>query len=425
MPDVYSNVWSFNTPSGSDVFYVFGEEKSLIIESWITSVPITPENFETWHQFYADKDGDVKFYIVSGDNPDTIIMRDISPGASIQSVQSDSIRLQARFSRSSPASSPYLFKWNVSYVGRDEQPPVTTVQDIEGVQGLNDWYISESVILWLHSEDYPKDTGSGVKTIYYTLNDGMLQEYNTGSGLQLSVSQASHWTGEWEIVFWAEDNQGNEENRHKPENTRTVRIDAERPYVEITTPADEEQVEVPFWVRADPTDNVGVARVEFHIEPFGERDGLPYVDTEPPYEWYCDVENEDMFSYDGSSYPIGVNVMVRVQVFDEAGQSWIHEVWIYITNWENNDWLFNSCLFAVGISDGGFDSTNKPMGLVLPGWKYLEDISWDFSKGYCVAYDSGLLRQFQGEQQGTALSFIGLTTRHFIIGVADSISVQQ
>jgi hypothetical protein len=302
---------------------------------------------------------------------------------------------------------------------------VTTVQMVEGVQGLNDWYISESVIMWLYAEDFPKDTGSGIQAIYYTLNGGEPQLYNMESGLQLLVSQSSQWMGEWDIVFWAVDNSGNVENQEKPENTRTIRIDADRPYVEIMSPADEEQVEVPFWVRANPSDNVGVDRVEFDIEPFGEREGLPYVDTDPPYEWHCDVKESDDLLVDGSLGTLGVNVMVRVQVFDESGQSWIHEIWVYITNWKDIDRLIDACVFAVGISDKNSQNLDyQDGGMILPGWHYFEDISWEFSMGCGLAYDTERIHVYQGGQQGTARSFIGFSTRFFIIGVADSITFE-
>jgi hypothetical protein len=179
-------------------------------------------------------------------------------------------------------------------------------------------------------------------------------------------------------------------------------------------------------MRAQPTDNVGVDRVEFDIEPFGEREGLPYTDSDPPYEWYCDVTEEDVFSLDGSMFQIGTNVMVRAQVFDEAGQTWIHEVWVYISNWDDADLLINSCLFAVGIPDEVVDSTEHPIKQksVLQGWRFLEDISWDFSNGYSVTYNSWRFHQFQGRQQGYARSFIGFYTNRFIIGIAGPITVQ-
>jgi len=340
MPDVYANVWSFNTPSGSNIDYTYGEEQSLVLEAFITSIPINPVNWENWHTFDATKTGDVTFDIVDGNNPGTVLKRDISPGGSLQGVTSSSIRIKATMTRSNPSSTPTIDKWSVTYVGKDEIPPQTTVENVEGVQGLNDWYISEGVTVWLHAEDFPEDTGSGIENTYYTLNGGAQQVYNIDTGLQLTVTQDSSWQGSWEINFWSKDNSGNLENRNKPENKRTIKIDADRPYVEITSPANEEQLEIPFWVRANPTDNVGIDRVEFDIEPFGEREGLPYVDDAPPYEWYCDVEQqggEAVVKDPGDPHLAGVNVMVRAQVYDESGQTWIHEIWVHITNWEKKD----------------------------------------------------------------------------------------
>ena len=342
LPDVFSNVWSFNTPSGSDVSYSFGQEKTLILEAHITSHPISPTNIQSWHEFNAEKTGDVTFDIVDADDPSDILIRDISPGSQIN-LQETSIRLKAVFNRDNPSSSPSLDKWSVSYVGIDSVPPVTTVDNVQGVKGLNDWYISESVKIWLNSEDYPEDTGSGVYQTYYTLNGGQQQIYNTESGLILSVSQSSDWMGMWDVNFWSVDNSGNEEDKNKDQNKRQIKIDSDKPYVNITSPADEQQLETPFWVRANPTDNAGVDFVEFDIEPFGERPNLPYTDEEPPYEWYCDVEQVSKFIpkakintelLNGRPQKTGVSVMVRAQAFDESGQTCIDQVWVHITNWE-------------------------------------------------------------------------------------------
>ncbi len=373
LPDIYANVWSFNTPSGSNIDYTYGEEQSLILEAIVVSVPINPVNWENWQSFGATKTGDVTFDILDGNDPDAILKRDISAGGSLQGISSSSIRLKATMNRNNPSSSPTIDKWSVSYVGKDEVPPKTTVENVEGVQGLKEWYISEGVTVWLHAEDFPEDTGSGIEHTYYTLNGGSQQIYNQDTGLQLTVTQDSSWTGSWDINFWSVDKSGNSENRHKPENTRNIKIDADRPYIEITTPSNEEQVEIPFWVRANPSDNVGIERVEFDIEPFGEREGFPYKDYDPPYEWYCDVEqkggdnlakNKDKPGSD-DVVTTGVNVMVRAQAYDESGQTWIHEVWVHITNWERDDnpgtileWLWNLLIKILTyiINDGGITS---------------------------------------------------------------------
>ena len=122
----------------------------------------------------------------------------------------------------------------------------SSLEDIDGVKGLQEWYISESVVVWLHAEDYPTDTGSGINTIYYLLNEQGPYEYNTESGLQLQVSQSSQWKGIWTVTFWSEDNAGNMEDNTKIENTIQIQIDADRPFISIDSPIDEEQVNVPF-----------------------------------------------------------------------------------------------------------------------------------------------------------------------------------
>ncbi|MFO8077840.1 MAG: DUF2341 domain-containing protein, partial [Thermoplasmatota archaeon] len=417
LPDIFGNIWSFNMPTGSAISYTVGDEISIILDATVTSVKIAPENLENWYQFSAVKTGDISFDILDGETL-TTLKSDVSAGVSLADLSTSSIRLQAHFQRENPATSPLLDSWNVSYMGIDEMPPETSILDIEGTKGLHEWYTSESVILWLHAEDLPTDTGSGIKTIYYTLNDGSIKEYNQQTGLILSTSQASDWMGVWDIVFWAEDNAGNQENRYDSENSITISIDADKPYVEITSPADEEQVEVPFWVKANPSDNVGVDRVEFDIEPFGEREGLPYVDTEPPYEWYCDVkQGESLGLLHPSIGVLGTNKMVRARVFDEAGQSWTHEVWVYITNWDSGtDFQNHLCLlYATGQGSVNTD------GLNLDGIT-LGQVSWDFTEGSTV-FSAGLngIRLKTGSQHGSAILFLGYTSNNVVAGIAGSV----
>ncbi|MBS3778555.1 MAG: hypothetical protein KGY50_04615, partial [Candidatus Thermoplasmatota archaeon] len=422
LPDVYSNTWSFNTPSGSEITYNSSGEHSLVLTSHITSEPITPSNLESWHMFEVEKQGDITFDIVNGYDPTDVIMADVSSGASIRNIKSSSIRLKATFHRTNPSSSPSLDYWSVSYVGEDDQPPETTVEDIEGVQGLNDWYISESVILWLHAEDYPKDTGSGVKSIYYSLNGEDQQIYNSDSGLQLSTSQSSNWMGEWTVVFWASDNAGNIESRYTSENQRVIKIDADRPYVEITFPANEERVEVPFWVRATPSDNVGIDRVEFDIEPFGERESLPYVDKDAPFEWYCDVEEikDQLSSLDPGISLAGVNVMIRAQAFDESGQTWTDQHWVHIKNWESSGDFSNALGVIIGMGQSGTSMNSISFqNDHLPSCLFLGRLQWDFNEGFCVSAGTDGVYGKSGAQSGSAQMFFGITgkNKQWFVGV--------
>jgi len=331
--DSFGNIWRLNIPSGSEMTYSIGEEKMLLLEAIVTSIAINPENLLSWHDFNAISDGTITFDVLNGAG-DTVLIEGVAPGQSLQTLDPLSIRLRARFTRNSSSYTPSLDSWQVRYIGLDEVPPVTVLNHITGTQGLNGWYTSQSVTVWLSSYDLPEGTGSGVNHTYYMLNHGSTQVYDTDSGISLVVTQNSSWMGIWDVTFWSVDRSMNIEDNTQPDNTIRVKIDAERPYVEIIEPANEQQVYLPFWVRANATDNAAIARVEFDIEPFGQNPGLPYVDTEPPFEWLCNItEIKNGLSSDGQS--LGVNKMVRAQVFDQSGQTWIHEVWIYIENMES------------------------------------------------------------------------------------------
>ena len=335
MPDAYGNIWNLNIPSGSEMSYTMGDEKALILEAQVTSVQIDPENLVAWFDFDAVFDGTLSFDVLNAAG-DTVLIEDIAPGQSLQSLDPVGLRLRAHFSRTNPSTTPLLESWTVRYIGTDEVAPVTVLDHIAGSQGLNGWYTSQAVTVWLTAYDLPEGTGSGVNYTLYMLNGGETQQYNQESGITLVVSQGSDWMGLWDVTFWSVDNSGNVEDNTKPQNTIPIKIDAERPYVEITEPVDEQQVNLPFWVRADASDNAAVAYVEFDIEPFGQNPGLPYVDTEPPYEWFCNIsEMHSLVTSEGGGQSLGVNKMIRARVYDEAGQVWTHEVWVYIQNMES------------------------------------------------------------------------------------------
>jgi hypothetical protein len=333
--DSFGNIWRLNIPSGSEMTYSIGEEKMLLLQAQVTSIAIDPENLLAWHDFNAVSDGTISFDIVNSAG-DIVLIPGIAPGQSLETLDPSAIRLRAHFTRSNPSYTPALDSWQVRYLGLDEVPPVTVLDHIIGTQGLNGWYTSQGVTVLLSSYDLPEGTGSGVNHTYYMLNHGPMQEYDTGNGISLVVTQNSSWMGIWDVTFWSVDRSGNIEDNTQPDNTIQMKIDAERPYVEITEPADEQQVNLPFWVRANASDNAVISRVEFDIEPFGQNPGLPYVDTEPPYEWLCnisEIRNHSLSASSGQS--LGVNKMIRARVYDQSGQTWIHEVWVYIQNMES------------------------------------------------------------------------------------------
>ena len=332
-PDVFGNMLHLNIPNGNEVTYEFLDEKQFISKAQVTSVVIEPDNLEKWHQFLEEHTETITFDIY--DKTGTIpILEDINSGQDLSTIdtgQYDAIKLRAHFTRTDPTYTPTLDSWTILYEGLDLEPPVTTVTNIDGDFAPNhDWYKSETVTIWLKAVDYPEDTGSGVDKIYYTYNGGSEEEYDEESGITLYAVEPDWWAVRT-VNFWAVDNSGNIEDKTKAQNYRTIKIDARPPYIIITSPENEEKVSTPFLVTADATDNYEVAYVEFDIEPFGKRPGLPWKDETPPWEWVCNVEPMSRSTY--LLEPRSVNVMIRAQVYDVTGQTWIDENWINIVNW--------------------------------------------------------------------------------------------
>jgi hypothetical protein len=334
LPDAFGNIWNLNIPDSSDITITWGQEKEMILEAQVTSKEIQPTNLVKWHMFEVDYTGTITFDILdaTGDN---ILIENANSGEDLSAIDPEQhpiLRLRAHFTRDDPSYTPTLNWWRILYEGLDEEPPITKVDYVDGVQGLSPWYISECVTIWLKAMDYPEDTGSGIKFTYYTIDGGSTQIYDPVSGIHV-CSYEPDWFGDWEVNFWSEDNQGNIEDKNKQQNFRTIYIDAKKPEVWITSPTEEAEVAVPFWVYADATDNAGVERVDFDIEPFGQRQGLPWSDYNAPYEWLCE---EEPIARPKAQIPYlnGVMVQVRASAYDESGQYWIHEVFIQVTNWE-------------------------------------------------------------------------------------------
>ena len=405
-PDAFGNMINLNIPDGSDITITFGQEKEIVLEAQVTSKQIEPPNLETWHQFLVGYDGSITFDILDA-SANTKIIENADDGEDLSIIDPNQypiIRLQAHFSRSIPNDSPTLDWWSVLYEGADEEPPVTTVDSIDGVQGLDPWYISECVTIWLKAVDYPEDTGSGVRYTYYTIDGGSPQIYDVGSGIHVCAYEPN-WYGNWEVNFWSVDYKGNVESKNKPENFRTIYIDARRPEVWIIEPTEEAEVQTPFLVRADATDNAEVEKVTFDIEPFGQRPGLPYVDTSPPYEWLCDEKPISRAkAIEDDPQRSGVMVQVRASAYDASGQYWIHEVFIQVTNWNNArerivihnfKLLLEKLMLGLAVDDALRIDLSKPDNIdsveftakkVLSNKEY-SIIDDDFSDGISASFD--------------------------------------
>ncbi len=333
IPDAMGNSWNLSIPSGNDITYNVGEEQQLILNAQITSIEIDPENLESWHEFKESSDGTISFDIL--DSNCNVILSEISSGQDLSSInptQYPSIRLRAHFTRTNPSYTPILYNWSVLYEGLDLEPPITWVQDIDGTQGYNDWYISQSVIVYLDSRDYPEQTGSGVNVTYYTLDGGPTQIYDEDGGINLTTF-APDWWNNWIVNFWSVDNAGNPENNNKPENKITIKIDCKKPDAIITEPQQGESVSTPFWVVAEVTENAEMDYVEFDMYPWGQRPNLPYIDESPPWKWFCD--QKPLSRTLAINAPFGErSVEIRAWPFDKARTPSIpYTIWVNINNW--------------------------------------------------------------------------------------------
>ena len=113
---VYANMDVLSTlPLDSDVTSATGSEQVIILTAHITSIAIQPSVINYWYLFNAILAGNVTFSILDGATG-TILLPSVIPGASLTGLSATSIRLKATFSRTNPSTSPYLDKWNVSWV---------------------------------------------------------------------------------------------------------------------------------------------------------------------------------------------------------------------------------------------------------------------------------------------------------------------
>jgi len=118
---VYANLDILSLlPLDSDVTGVIGAEVAIILTAHVTSIAITPAILTSWTLFYAIYSGTVTFSILDGVTG-AVLIPSIVPGGSLAGLTATSIRLKATFSRANPATSPYVDKWNVTWV--QNRPP--------------------------------------------------------------------------------------------------------------------------------------------------------------------------------------------------------------------------------------------------------------------------------------------------------------
>jgi hypothetical protein len=323
MPDAFCNIWNLNIPSGSEVTYVFGTEKKLILEAQITSKTIEPDNLVTWHEFYVTYDGSITFDILDSTG-DIVLIEGASNGEDLSSINPydyPGIRLRAHFTRDNPSTTPSLDYWSVIYVGTDEEPPQTTIKEIIGTLGNNNWYIS-NVKIFLDSTD--GQYGTGVNHTYFQIDDEDPQEYDDSIGIKIPPNDPNELYGTWDVYYWSTDKAGNIEEPQGPAN---IKIDKAPPHCEIWDPPDRANVPLggDFWVQATATDDGSeIHYVSFDVGPPYENPVKVY-DDDPPgsgnYKWLCNRQfNKQQWRH------------IIAQVYDYAGHMYEYNIYVYFGN---------------------------------------------------------------------------------------------
>jgi len=320
MPDVYTNIWNLNIPSGDDVTSSIGDEEKLILNSQVTSKPIVPDTLISWIEFYEISTGDIVFNILDG-TASTILLTGVTNGEDISGIDPvvyPEICLQAYFSRSNPSTTPLLDYWGVQYVGVDDDPPETTISDTIGTLGENGWYIT-NVKIELSATD--GQHGSGVNHTYFQIDDGNVTEYDDAVGIRLPPDDPNDLYGIWDVWYWSEDKADNVEDPQGPAN---IKIDKASPHCEIWDPPDRASVprQGGFWVQATATDvGSGINYVAFDVGPPYENPVKVY-DPDPPgsdnYKWWCDRE------FDTNQWG---HIIARV--YDYAGHMYEATIYVY------------------------------------------------------------------------------------------------
>ncbi len=323
MPDVFGNIWQLNIPGSSDVTAVIGPEKQEVLTAQVTSKTLAPFNLVSWHEFNVDYSGSLSFNILS-ENGSTLIAgasngEDLS---GIDPVLHPGIRAQATLSRANPSYTPLLDSWSIVYVGSDDDPPETIVDDISGTLGQHGWYIS-NVRVTLSATD--GQYGSGVNHTYFRIDQGAIKEYDAASGIRLpqdATGDPNTLFGSWNIRFWSVDYAGNVES---PQGPVKISIDKIQPYCSIWMPSDGATIPKHggFWVQVTATDNgSGIDCMVFDV-------GMPYANPvtvtsdDPPgsgnYKWYCNRDFTALqFKY------------ILAQVYDVAGNMYEDTIFVHV-----------------------------------------------------------------------------------------------
>jgi len=231
--DVFQYVWrSVQTFGSTNITYSISAEKELITEAQLMSVPIQPEMFREWRQFFFFESVPSACTIVYDimDQSGTVTLKDdVQNGENVSDINTSAVRLHATFTRVSPQISPSLDKWNISaLVGNDLYPPSTEITlDPAAPNGNNEWYTTPVMVTFtvIDIDSDPENI-----TTYYNINGFGVEIYNQSSPPFISTNRPDNY-----IEYWSNDSVNEELPHHRVDG---IKIDTTVPMVTLHTPPD-------------------------------------------------------------------------------------------------------------------------------------------------------------------------------------------
>lgn len=301
--DAFGYIWrSVQSIGSSNVTSSIGQEVTLITTAQLMSVPIQPEMFRQWRQFFfidTLPSASTIVFDIMDQNGTVPLKEDVQNGENISDITSTCVRLQATFIRVSPQNSPLLDKWNISaFVGKDIYPPATEITlDPAEPNGNNNWYVT-GVTATFSVSDVDSDPEN--ITTYYDINGFGVEPYDPAFPPVISSNRPDNF-----IEYWSNDSINEEFPHHRVEG---IKIDSTAPMITLHKPS---YIIPPgsATINGSATDYAsgsGIDRVKISLDEETIFDTLYNGESPIWFEWNFTADR-------------GENYDIYVEVWDTAG----------------------------------------------------------------------------------------------------------
>jgi hypothetical protein len=230
--DVFQYVWrSVQSIGSSNITFSVGSEKELVTEAQLMSIPIQPEMFREWRQFFfidTLSPASTLIFNIMDQNGTIVLKANVQNGQNISDINTSCVRLRATFTRSSAQNTPVLDKWNISALtGNDINAPVTEISlDPAAPNGNNNWYITPVTASFTVTDP---DTDPQNITTYYNINGFGIETYDPAFPPVISSNRPDNF-----IEYWSNDSINEEFPHHRVEG---IKIDSTVPMITLYKPA--------------------------------------------------------------------------------------------------------------------------------------------------------------------------------------------